>query len=317
MVRIGRRGAAAAAAGAVVAVAVLVAPGATAAPPALPAPVPPPAPAPVEEVAAWAPVGTAAIRPGVLTETGGGGACTSNFVFTAGERVFLGQAAHCAGTGPATETDGCTSATGGLGTPVVIRAVDGTERSGVLAYSSWVVMQERGETDPDECRYNDFALVEIAPADVADVNPSAPFFGGPAGLDADGVAAGEQVHTHGGSPSGLGFAGLSPKVGVSAGGAGGGRYHEVFVLVPGVPGDSGSGYLGAGGAAVGVLSTLNLDPPPVSHGVADLASALAYASAHGGLGEVALVDGTEPFTPTPEGVDPVLLATPAGPPLGG
>jgi hypothetical protein len=68
---------------------------------------------------------------------------------------------------------------------------------------------------------------------------------------------------------------------------------------------------------VGLLSTLNVDPLPVSHGVADLASALAYADAHGGLGRVALVDGTEPFTAAPPGVDPARLATPAGPPLGG
>ena len=315
MVRSSRRGAAAVtAAAAVVGVALLVAPGATAAPPP-PAPVV--APAPVEEVAPWAPVTTAAIRPGVVTETRGGGACTVNFVFTAGDRVLLGQAAHCAGTGEATETDGCRSATRGPGTPVAIRAADGTERSGTLVYSSWVTMQERGETDPDACAYNDFALVEIAPADVAEVNPSLPFFGGPVGLDADGLVAGEQVFTYGGSPPRLGIGGLSPKVGVAADDAGGGRSHEVFTLTPGVPGDSGSGFLDAGGAAVGVLSTLNLAPLPVSNGVTDLARALDYANAHGGLGDVSLVEGTEPFTPAPPGVDPTLLATPAGPPLGG
>ncbi|CAA9407652.1 MAG: hypothetical protein AVDCRST_MAG66-1862 [uncultured Pseudonocardia sp.] len=316
MVRFSRRGAAAGtAAAAVVGVALLVAPGATAAPPAPASPVV--APAPVEVVAPWAPVATAAIRPGVVTETEGGGACTANFVFTAGDRVLLGQAAHCAGTGEATETDGCGSATRGAGTPVTIRAADGTERSGTLAYSSWVTMQGRGETDPDACAYNDFALVEIAPADVAEVNPSLPFFGGPVGVDADGLVAGEQVFTYGNSPLRLGIAGLSPKVGVAADDAGGGRSHEVFTLSPGVPGDSGSGFLDAGGAAVGVLSTLNLAPLPVSNGVTDLARALGYANAHGGLGDVSLVDGTEPFTPEPPGVDPALLATPAGPPLGG
>jgi hypothetical protein len=50
----------------------------------------------------WAPADSAPIRPGVVTETEGGGSCTSNFVFTSGDRTFLGQAAHCAGTGEAT-----------------------------------------------------------------------------------------------------------------------------------------------------------------------------------------------------------------------
>ncbi len=299
------------AAAAVVTVGGLVAPVATAAAPVIVA-----VPAPAPEPAAWAPVADAAVRPGVVTETAGGGACTSNFVFTAGDRTFLGQAAHCAGTGEATETNGCDSATGGLGTPVTILAADGTEREGTLAYSSWVTMQELGETDPDVCQFNDFALVELAPGDVADVNPSLPFFGGPVGIDTDGVPAGEQVHSYGNSPLRLGIGQLSPKVGVSAGDTGGGFSHEVYTLSPGIPGDSGSAFLDADGEAVGVLSTLNLAPLPVSNGVIDLAMALAYANAHGGLGDVELVNGTEPFTAVPAGVPAEQLAAPAGPPLG-
>ncbi|MCW2567634.1 MAG: hypothetical protein JWN54_1731, partial [Mycobacterium sp.] len=39
--------------------------------------------------------------------------------FTGGDgTVYLGQAAHCAGTGAATETNGCTAASRPLGTPV-------------------------------------------------------------------------------------------------------------------------------------------------------------------------------------------------------
>src|ERR1700754_300014 len=81
---------------------------AVAAPTALAAPVQAAAPgSPV--VTGWAPAGRAAVHPGVVTETAGGGSCTANFVFTDGDRVLLGQAAHCAGTGDATETDGCDS----------------------------------------------------------------------------------------------------------------------------------------------------------------------------------------------------------------
>jgi hypothetical protein len=63
-----------------------------------------------------------------------------------------------------------------------------------------------------------------------------------------------------------------------------------------VPGDSGSGYLDSDGRAFGLLSTLNLAPLPATNGVADLASALAYANAHGGLGDIELERGTEPFS---------------------
>lgn len=264
----------------------------------------------------WAPVASAAIHPGVNTTTAGGGTCTSNFVFTAGGRVFIGQAAHCAGTGAATETDGCHSGTEPVGTPVAIKGDDGRERSGTLAYSSWVTMQQRGETDPDTCAFNDFALVELDPADTADVNPSIPFFGGPTGVDSDGLRVGEQVYTYGNSPLRLGVGALGPKVGVTATEQGGGRGHEVYTISPGIPGDSGSAFLDGSGRAVGILSTLNLAPLPVSNGVADLARALAYADANGGLGDIALVPGTKKFTTTPLGVPDTALAGPAGPPIG-
>jgi hypothetical protein len=316
MIRSGRRGAAAVlASAAVVAVGVLVAPAATAAAPQVPAvAAAPPVPA---DTTAWAPAASAPIRPGVLTETAGGGVCTANFVFTAGARTFLGQAAHCAGTGAATETDGCDSGTADLGARVAVRAADGTERVGALAYSSWVTMQQLGETDPDTCRFNDFALVELAPGDVADVNPSIPFFGGPTGIDTDGLPEGEQVLSYGNSPMRLGVEQLGPKVGVSAGDAGRGASHEVYTVSPGIPGDSGSAFLDADGEAVGVLSTLNLAPLPVSNGVADLATALSYANTHGGLGDISLVNGTEPFSALPAGVPLERLTSPAGPPLGG
>src|ERR1700754_2486292 len=106
----------------------------------------------------WAAADAAPIRPGVTTDTEGGGTCTSNFIFAAGDRTFLGQAAHCAGTGGATETDGCNSGSVAIGPPVTTQAADGTDRAGRLAYSSWITMQQIGESDPDICSFNDFAL---------------------------------------------------------------------------------------------------------------------------------------------------------------
>ncbi len=242
----------------------------------------------------WAPAATAAIRPGVHTVTAGGGTCTADFLFSAvvggTPRTYLGQAAHCGGTGPETVTDGCTAPTVGLGTPVTITAADGGTRTGTLAYSSWVAMQQVRETDAATCAYNDFALVELDPADAGDANPSVPSLGGPTGLATRGAAVGETVYGCGGA----GLAGLVPRTGRVRAERGGGRNHLVGSLQPGVPGDSGCGYLTSGGAALGVLATLDL--AQAGNGVADLAHALAYADAHGGLGPVALVPGTEPFT---------------------
>src|SRR5437763_5685969 len=77
---------------------------------------------------AWAPAGSAAIHPGVDTFTDGA-QCTSNFVFSDGANVYLGQAAHCSGTGAPTDTNGCTSASLPIGTAV---DVDGASRPGTL-----------------------------------------------------------------------------------------------------------------------------------------------------------------------------------------
>src|SRR5262245_60431445 len=126
----------------------------------------------------WAPAGSASVHPGVQVFTEGA-QCTSNFVFQEGSDVYLGQAAHCSGTGGQTETDGCTSGSLPLGTPV---EVTGATKLGVLAYNSWLTMQAAGESDPDTCAFNGLALIRLDPADVGRVNPSVPAFGGPTGV---------------------------------------------------------------------------------------------------------------------------------------
>jgi len=239
---------------------------------------------------AWAPAAQAPIKPGVQTDTAGG-QCTANFIYTSGSDVFIGQAAHCAGTGAATETDGCDSGSLPLGTPVTI---SGATRPGTLAYSSWIAMQTGGETDPDVCAYNDLALVRIDPADVGRVNPSVPGFGGPTGLGGPSEQ-GATVYSYGNSSLRLGITKLSPKQGVVVETVGNGWSRTVYTATPGVPGDSGSGFLDAQGGAIGTLSTLAIAPTPLSNGVADLGRELQYARDHGGLADLALVNGTQPF----------------------
>jgi hypothetical protein len=239
---------------------------------------------------AWAPAGTAPIHPGVQTRTEGG-QCTSNFVFQEGATVYLGQAAHCSGTGGQTETDGCTSGSLPLGTPV---QVSGATKPGTLAYNSWLTMQASGETDPDTCAYNDLALVRLDPADVARVNPSVPGFGGPSGVGTVGDL-GSTVYSYGNSELRGGITKLSPKQGVVIQNEGNGWSHNVATLSPGIPGDSGSGFLNDSGEAIGVLSTLQLAPLAGSNGVGDIGKELAYLRSHTSLTGLQLVPGTVAF----------------------
>jgi hypothetical protein len=238
---------------------------------------------------AWAPADQAAIHPGVMTFTAGG-QCTSNFVFTQGADVYLGQAAHCSGTGGATETNGCDSGSLPNGTPVEI---DGASRPGTMVYNSWLAMQARGETNPDACAYNDFALVRIDPADVANVNPSVPGFGGPTNVGE--AANGSTVYSYGNSSLRAGVAQLSPKQGIVATTSGNGWSRTVYTVTPGVPGDSGSGFLNSTCQAFGTLSTLQAAPLPGSNGVGDLSNELDYARANSSFTSVQLAAGTEPF----------------------
>jgi hypothetical protein len=240
----------------------------------------------------WAPAAMATIHPGVVTLTKDA-ECTANFIYTARGHTYLGQAAHCSGTGQATDTNGCTSKSLPLGTPVKIL---GSDVTGTLVYNSWLLMQKLGEKNENACAYNDLALIEIPKSAVSKVNPSIPVFGGPTGLNTTGTQPGDPVVSYGNSPLRQGIALLSPKTGASLGDTGDGWSHTVYTLTPGVPGDSGSAFLDGSGRALGDLSTLSLAPTPLSNQVSDLAHELAYARAHTELKDLRLVAGTEPFS---------------------
>lgn len=238
---------------------------------------------------AWAPVAQATVHPGVMTFTDGA-QCTSNFVFTQGSDVYLGQAAHCSGTGGATETNGCDSGSLPVGTPVEI---DGAGRPGTMVYNSWLTMQARSETNPDACEYNDFALVRVDPADVGKVNPSVPGFGGPTAVGE--AADGSTVYSYGNSSLRGGVTKLSPKQGTVVATEGNGWSRTVYTVSPGVPGDSGSGFLNSAGQAFGVLSTLQILPTAGSNGVGDLSNELDYMRANSPQSSTQLAPGTQPF----------------------
>jgi len=240
------------------------------------------------------------IGPGVQMFTDGA-QCTGNFVFRDGAgRTYVGYAAHCAGLGEATDTNGCRARSVPLGTKVrfaegATLATGGTTLGrGTLAYSSWRSMRSAGTSNPHACAANDFALVRVNKADVSKVDPTVPFFGGPTGLGTTAVT-GSQVHSYGQSslrPTTV----LSPKTGVSLGSTHGGWGLDVYTATPGVPGDSGSGFLDDEGRAIGTLSTVALAPLAGSNGLGNLARELAFARQHSGIKGLRLVKGGE-FTP--------------------
>jgi hypothetical protein len=261
---------------------------------------------------AWAPEESATIHPGVMTFTNassflnGASQCTANFVFTdSSGNVYLGQAAHCSSTGEDTETNGCSTKSLPLGTPIYSGELvnggvqDGT-LIGTLAYNSWLTMQKAKEKDANTCAYNDLALIKINAAQVGNVNPTVPFWGGPNGLAPGVSATGEQVFSYGNSILRLGVSALSPKTGVSLGDQEetGGWSQQLYTVSPGIPGDSGSGFMDASGDALGVLSTVEFAPLPAANGVGTLAKQLAYANSATGLG-LKVAPGTTAFSEIP------------------
>jgi hypothetical protein len=228
-----------------------------------------------------------------------GAQCTANFIFTNGAHVYVGQAAHCSGMGLNSVTDGCTSPSLPLGTPVQI---PGARHPGKIVYSSWLTMQALHETESNTCQYNDLALVELDPVDLGSVNPSIPIWGGPVGISTGGTSVSDPIYGYGHSELAMGLSVLGSKQGVSLGDGGNGWSHRVLTASPGIPGDSGSAYLDSQGRALGILSTLDLVPVPGSNGVGDLSRELAYLRSHTPFESVQLAFGTKPFTANHMGV---------------
>lgn len=218
----------------------------------------------------------AQITPGVMTESSGG-QCTANFIFTDGSNTLVGSAAHCVARGAATDTNGCLVESLPLGTQV---QVGGATQPATLVYSSWAAMRAANENpDSEMCEFNDFALYRLSAADAGRVDSTVPIIGGPTGVGTAGTLT--TVKSYQNSSLRLGVAVLSPKFGTVLLRSPEGWNYTVYTLTPGIPGDSGSGYMTTAGAAFGVLSTLAVAPFPLSNGVADLGKAMAYARAHG------------------------------------
>jgi hypothetical protein len=230
------------------------------------------------DAAKWATPANARIAPGMQLYADGS-QCTANFVFTDGAgNAYIGQAAHCTSLGGSTDTDGCKTKSMPLGT--VIEDVDG-RRIGTLAYNSWITMRKVREQNESACASNDLALVKIDPRLVAQTTPTVPGLGGPTGLDTNGVEGGERVWAVGNTSLLFGAGAFVAQTGVVERSIDNGWAFVVATVRPGVPGDSGSGYLNAGGKALGQLSTITVGTQGVGSTVGNLAKELAYANSHG------------------------------------
>ncbi len=235
--------------------------------------------------------------------TPAGAQCTTNFVFRdARGRVYLGYAAHCAGKGEATDTDGCRTTSHPLGTRVRFAEggtlVDGgtTVGHGRLAYSSWTTMRKLG-AGSNACAANDFALVRVASGRRPQGQPEHPDLGWTRRpLDRREPARGRRC-TPTASP-----ACARPRCSRrrparrwdrrTAAGAG--------TSTPPRPASRATPAAGSStqdGRAVGTLSTVAIAPLAGSNGLGDLASELRYAQRHSGIKGLRLVRGTEPFSP--------------------
>ena len=256
-----------------------------------------------DAVPRWAPLSTATIRPGVQMYTGDA-QCTANFVFTdTAGNIYVGYAAHCAGTGSSSDTNGCTTTSRPLGTAVSfvrggnILFAGTTVGRGTLVYSSWLSMQRLRTKDPNRCQWNDFALVKVAAADRAKVNPTVPYWGGPRTFGGAALPPGAPVYSVGNSSLRGGSA--VQKTGTVLSRAVAGLGYEIK-NANGIPGDSGSGFMDRTGRAVGVLSTLSvgldLFGTPVRNTIGDLPAEVAWARTYSGLRGLTLAHGTQAFS---------------------
>lgn len=181
----------------------------------------------------WPPLEEAVVRPGVRLQ-GGGGTCTSNFIFQVPENrsLYLGTAAHCVD-----------------GVPVGGHlSIAGQEASGTLAYSGWAV-----DSTQEEAEGHDFALVKINASDRDLVHPAVLHWGGPTGME-DTPTVGDSVVIYGNSTvSARAFVEeLRPGRGVIT--DAGQRTFDAAAALPGYHGDSGAPAMSAEAQALGVLT---------------------------------------------------------------
>ena len=186
-----------------------------------------------------------------------GGQCTANFIFTGGGNTYIGQSAHCAGTGAATDTNGCDAGSLPLGTPVEIT---GASKPGTLAYSSWIAMQQRGETNAGRLRVQRLRARADRPGRRGQGQPLGARLRRAGGRGRSQREPRRRVLLRQLLAARRDHA-AQPQAGQGRGQTvGNGWSRTVYTVTPGIPGDSGSGFLNGAGGAIGTLSTVAIAP---------------------------------------------------------
>lgn len=224
--------------------------------------------------------------------------CTTNYLFTQDNtKFYLGAAAHCFTTESAGNSNGCRDIIPELGEEYSFHDTGNVVATGTLAYTSWGTMNELGytaDTHRNECWANDFALIEINPADLHKVHPNHPTFGGTPGLyDGPKLNLGTQIYGYGSST--LRFDQAHEKAGTVLGYTYDDWTIHVYLATPGIFGDSGSAIFTEDGYALGIASTIAIAPITGSNNYALIAPALEFANQHTD-NHFELVTGTN-FTP--------------------
>jgi hypothetical protein len=234
----------------------------------------------------WPPVAEAVIRPGVRVHDE---ICTSSFLFRTPDNgtLYLSTSAHCVDEEEVRD-------------PVAVGervAVAGGQAWGILAYNSYAEMRAHNES---RTLLNDFALIRIPDWFRPVTHPAVLDFGGPTGLPGE-VARGDEVRFFG-NTSNNPARDLRARAGVVES-AGEWEIEFYAAPVPGIPGDSGSPVLTAGGEAAGVVSVFTIAPETGALGATDLPRALDYLHSHTNL--------TVELATWPE-FDPSIVEPPTG-----
>lgn len=213
----------------------------------------------------WPALADATVRPGVGVVSSSG-SCTSNFVFQSPDNrtLYLGLAAHCL---PGESENEQVEIAGG-------------EVTATVAYNSWYTMDNLDGDPGIDRSTNDFALIEI-PDDARDkVHPAIRHYGGPVDLALQ-AEAGDRILTYGNTPLRQGIEPSNTREGYVVESST--WYTSMYIVTPGLPGDSGSAVLDGQGRALGVLIHLGIAPLAASNGAVNLAPALDWAHEHAGI----------------------------------
>lgn len=205
----------------------------------------------------------------ILHRPDGAFLCTANFVWTNGQKQYLGTAGHCVIPDGLLATHGPDADYNPANTTVEVCTANCLDGEGIFGTDVTIGPVVYGRRPPVDTFGPDFGLVEIPAALAAQVRPSMPMWGGPTSSVANANAAALKPLCHYGNGTGVGA--VYPTKG-RAGLNLGGNTEQWAAILAAAPGDSGSavvvcGQDGAGvhgQGALGVLTTISIGVPNVT-----------------------------------------------------